>query len=402
MPRILKFGAIVSIVLTGAASSKTQGQNWTPDSMFSTVLGETRHLRVALPGGYSLPENQTEKYPVLIVLDANWDLSFSASVATAQFLAVSGAPAIPRLIIIGVETGGASRYRDLMPPTTSRSSDRSEEVQGGGAFLTFLSKELTPYIANRYRTQPFTVLAGHSMSGLFSAWAFSQSGFPNAAIAISPSLQEDPRVSQEIREGLRKRVGRFFMMSSIDETIQLDSAAQVLARGWPTNRATATQFRYERGSFGSHMQTPLIGMLEGLQFIFQPVSLSRQRMSRLYNRISSDSMLKEFESLKTRYAAGAHELGVDERLPYGFVLAQAGTFGDTASSPILAGLCQELIRVSPARWEGYACAGDAYLRSGSAAKAVEMYIQGEAVATQLGASVAARQIRQKIERIGPH
>jgi hypothetical protein len=71
-------------------------------------------LRISLPLEYDAREFAAVRYPVLIVLDAGQDASFTANVASVRALGVAGPPMIPRLIIVGVETpDGMSRIHDM-------------------------------------------------------------------------------------------------------------------------------------------------------------------------------------------------------------------------------------------------------------------------------------------------
>ena len=63
---------------------------------------------------------------------------------------------------------------------------------GADKFLQFIETELMPEVEKRYRTQPFRVLAGHSLGGLFAVHALStRPGLFNAYVAVSPSLWWD-------------------------------------------------------------------------------------------------------------------------------------------------------------------------------------------------------------------
>lgn len=61
----------------------------------------------------------------------------------------------------------------------------------GGAdnFLTFLNKELIPFVEKSYRAAPYNILVGHSLGGLLNSYSFCvKPKLFNAYITISPSL----------------------------------------------------------------------------------------------------------------------------------------------------------------------------------------------------------------------
>src|SRR4051812_1152636 len=147
---------LIALLAAGSLARPVHAQSaasplWTRDSIYSNVLGETRFLRIALPAGYETREYAAEHYPVLIVLDATADIPFAAAVANARAMGGTNAPAIPRLLIVGVETSNSTRFRDNTLP----SADGKKRSDGGGGaptFLRFLLTELRPYLSSRYRT----------------------------------------------------------------------------------------------------------------------------------------------------------------------------------------------------------------------------------------------------------
>src|SRR6185437_6177487 len=151
----------------------------------STVLGEERIILVRTPVGY---ETNKVSYPVLYMTDGDNHMGHTAS--TIEFLTQNGR--IPDLIVVGVTN--TDRTRDLTP---AKSSDKDADGKlqfptSGGAdnFLKFFETELIPEIEKEYRVQPYRILAGHSLGGLFAIHAMmTKLGLFNSYIAVSPSLQ---------------------------------------------------------------------------------------------------------------------------------------------------------------------------------------------------------------------
>jgi predicted alpha/beta superfamily hydrolase len=154
-------------------------------SLKSTVLGEDRIVLVRTPVGY---ETNKESYPVLYMTDGDAHMGHTA--ATIEFLTRNGR--IPELIVVGVTN--TDRTRDLSPVKSSQKNPAGELQfpTSGGAdnFLKFFETELIPEIEKTYRVQPYRVLAGHSLGGLFAVHAMvSKPGLFNSYVAVSPSLQ---------------------------------------------------------------------------------------------------------------------------------------------------------------------------------------------------------------------
>ncbi|MFN2407083.1 MAG: alpha/beta hydrolase-fold protein [Pyrinomonadaceae bacterium] len=160
-------------------------------SLKSTVLGEDRIVLVRTPVGY---ETNKESYPVLYMTDGDAHMGHTA--ASIEFLTRNGR--IPELIVVGVTN--TDRTRDLSP-TKSPQKNPAGQLQfptSGGAdnFLKFFETELIPEIEKTYRVQPYRVLAGHSLGGLFTVHAMvSKPGLFNSYVAVSPSLQWDNQVT---------------------------------------------------------------------------------------------------------------------------------------------------------------------------------------------------------------
>jgi predicted alpha/beta superfamily hydrolase len=144
----------------------------------SKILNEEREIVVSLPGDY---EKSRDKYPLLIVLDGD---SLDYVGAITAFLARCGH--IPPLIVVSVPTPSPRHhYRDFTPV-----KDDSLPASGGaGNFLAFLNQELIPLLESRFRCQPYRILSGQGMSGLFALYALLTGPDTfGAYLAASPSI----------------------------------------------------------------------------------------------------------------------------------------------------------------------------------------------------------------------
>jgi predicted alpha/beta superfamily hydrolase len=148
-------------------------------------------------------ETNTQKYPVLYMTDGDAHMAHTAG--TIEFLVQNGR--IADLIVVGVTN--TDRTRDLTP-TKSTIKNAAGELQNptaGGAdnFLKFFETELMPAIEKDYRVQPYRILAGHSLGGLFAIHAMiSKPGLFNSYIAVSPSLQLENREALKRAEDFLK------------------------------------------------------------------------------------------------------------------------------------------------------------------------------------------------------
>jgi predicted alpha/beta superfamily hydrolase len=76
------------------------------------------------------------------------------------------------MIIIGIIN--VDRNRDYTPTYAPNQKGGLEFPTSGKAekFLEYLKSELFPYIESNYKTQPYRILAGWSLGGLFTVYTF--------------------------------------------------------------------------------------------------------------------------------------------------------------------------------------------------------------------------------------
>jgi hypothetical protein len=124
--------------------------------------------------------------------------------STIEFLARNGR--MSELIVVGITN--TDRTRDLTPTRVANPNQEGgpQFPTSGGAdkFLKFIETELIPEVEKRYRVQPYRILAGHSLGGLFAIHAMiSRPEVFNSYVAVSPALQWDDEV-------VIKRASEFF------------------------------------------------------------------------------------------------------------------------------------------------------------------------------------------------
>lgn len=142
----------------------------------SSILKETRTILISLPDGY---EEGDDHYPVIFVLYANQVREYFAE-AVAVVNRLTGAGDIPPMIIVGITN--LDRYGDLLPV-----SARPGKEPGAPAFLSFMQKELLPWLQNNYRTTEFNIIMGPQAGAPFAIFAMKNGGNAfNAAIINNP------------------------------------------------------------------------------------------------------------------------------------------------------------------------------------------------------------------------
>jgi predicted alpha/beta superfamily hydrolase len=132
----------------------------------SVVKGQEYELHIGLPADYN---NSTKKYPVLYLMDSQWDFPLVSAIYGQQYY--DGF--IPEMIIVGVTWGGIKpnpdslRARDYTPTKQTR-----RHKAGADQFLSFMKQEF-PFIENYRADNTNRSLMGCSLGGLVTLYASS-------------------------------------------------------------------------------------------------------------------------------------------------------------------------------------------------------------------------------------
>lgn len=159
------------------------------ENLYSAELGENRILNIYLPAGYN--ENDTMKYAVTYLLDGSSDEDFIHIAGLYQFNTFEWVNRVPATIVVGIAT--VDRRRDFTFPTSLEEDKKNYPTTGHSAqFISFIEKELQPFIDNNYRTTQSKTLIGQSLGGLLATEILLKKPalFDNYII-VSPSLWWD-------------------------------------------------------------------------------------------------------------------------------------------------------------------------------------------------------------------
>jgi predicted alpha/beta superfamily hydrolase len=155
----------------------------------SEVLGEMRTLNIYLPEGYQ--KNDTTKYPVVYLLDGSADEDFIHIAGLYQFNSFSWVNRVPKSIVVGIAT--VDRRRDFTYPTSIAKDRELYKTTGHSAsFISFIEKELQPFVERKYNVNITKTLIGQSLGGLLATEIlFTKPQLFNQYIIVSPSLWWD-------------------------------------------------------------------------------------------------------------------------------------------------------------------------------------------------------------------
>lgn len=274
---------ITPLALAGDNTKITIGETFT---FQSNVLGEERIILLSLPKGY---DQSQSKYPVLYLLDG--ESHFYHLTGLIHFLSIQGR--MPQVILVAIQN--TDRNRDFTPI-----EDETFKTSGGGKkFISFLREELMPYIEKNYRTAPFTILAGHSLCGMFTVYTLLDSpDLFNAYIAIAPYLAYKDNYIKTLAEstfGKMTALNKFLYISvgeEDEEREHVKTFKQLLKNKAPDGLEWNIKFFDEE----DHGSVPHVSVYYGLKSFFPHWKINTKILDG-----GVDAIKKHYQMLSKRY-----------------------------------------------------------------------------------------------------
>lgn len=128
------------------------------ETISSKILGEDREILIHIPnsnGGSKIKDKG--RYPVIYLLDGNDN--FNSVVSITEHMEETSLA--PPMIVVGIVH--SNRMSEL---TTGSDEEFKGFVGKGENFMSFVEKELIPYIDSTYPTTSYKTFIGHSVGGL--------------------------------------------------------------------------------------------------------------------------------------------------------------------------------------------------------------------------------------------
>jgi predicted alpha/beta superfamily hydrolase len=153
--------------------------------LHSNILNEDREYWISLPDSYHDEESSYKRYPLLIVLDGNVHFKSVSGMVNYMSSSLYRNRKIPEMIVVAIQN--VNRRRDYTPDKVI--TVRENNTGGGDRFLSFLEDELLPELDQKFRTESYRILFGHSLGGLLATHAYmKEKTLFNSFIAVDPSL----------------------------------------------------------------------------------------------------------------------------------------------------------------------------------------------------------------------
>ncbi|HJQ11507.1 MAG TPA: alpha/beta hydrolase-fold protein [Gemmatimonadaceae bacterium] len=387
--RALLFLAVLSAPVAGQDGTFTL---WTRELIHSAKLNEDRSILVSTPNGY---DSGTDRFPVLVILDASDLPQFRLAIANVEFLASRGL--IPQMIVVGIPNG-KDRTHDLTPSATGSTAREYPSAGGATTFADFLIDEVIPLVRSKYRTLPGTVLAGHSFGGLVALEvATKRPGAFTGVIAMSPSLWwNDSSLVATYYDALAKsaKPQRLFMTSGGYED-DIDRPTTRLALRLDSLKSAMIAFAHRRYPEDSHGLTPAPSLADGLRFVFDPIAISKLPISVLNPSVDSAGFVRAVNESIQQYATSARTVGADERLPEAQLNDLSYGIVHVLKKPGLAiWVVRKNAELYPQSPMVYDCLGDALLASGDTTAAMAQFRRAITLGTPKGHPVVPESTRK--------
>lgn len=250
------------------------------ETLPSKIMGQERKVWIHIPnsnGGNKIKDKG--HYPVIYLLDGSEN--FNTVVSIIEHMSESGL--CPPMIVVGILH--ANRVSDL---TIGTDKELPGVVGNGEKFMSFVGKELIPYIDKTYPTTTYKTFIGHSLGGLTVInTLLHQPDLFNSYVSLDGSLWWDNQ--KIVKEGKNilpvqnyKEKTLFIAMASRLErgvdtlSVQKDtSGATALIRSnlefikdLSKNKKDQLRFKYKYYEDDNHPSVRLIGEYDALRFIF--------------------------------------------------------------------------------------------------------------------------------------
>jgi predicted alpha/beta superfamily hydrolase len=345
----------------------------------SAILGQKRSVLIHLPvsnGGNK--KKDKGRYPVIYLLDG--PDNFNSVVSIVEHMEESGL--CPPMMVVGI--AHEDRLREL---TTGVDKEFPGSVGTGEKFMSFVGKELIPYIDATYPTTTYRTFIGHSVGGLtvintllhnpnlFNAYVsldgalwWREHQVVKEAQAILPTQKyKGKALFMALANRLERGVDTVSVLQDTGSSTDLIRSNLRFIQEIKKNKANGLLFNYRFYKNDDHASVRLIGEYDALRFVFGFYKL------KIY-----DSELQnpnfDLQALLTN-----HYQNVSERLGYP-VKPSENQVNNLAYAMLRAKQWQKskaLFELNVANYpnsaNGYDSIGDFYLETRNKAKALESF-----------------------------
>jgi predicted alpha/beta superfamily hydrolase len=237
----------------------------TESSLYSNLIDDDFNIYTYLPANY----NSNTDYPVVFLLDGNWYFEDFANQLSDLIQSGSIEPVI--LIGIGYKNSiGEKRFRDYTFP-----QDPEYDVENGQAdrFSEFMKDQLIPEIESEYSTDSSQyILMGHSLGGLHTLYNMLTVNSPfSGYVAVSSSIWWSDGflfgLEEQLFNDIEGLTARSYIAVGGDEPPSMTILNEEIVERLTARNYDGLMLESEFFTGASHSQVPMIGFVNGLQFV---------------------------------------------------------------------------------------------------------------------------------------
>lgn len=264
--------ALVAVFFKAYQYKEEFTSDFIDETIYSSVLGESRKIFVRLPAGYE----PSKTYPLIIKTDGNfnlqrWDETLT-ELSAQGIVEDSIIVAIPNLFWVD------SRNRDLVPPYARRevtiearpNDDNHPDIFGrADTFLTFIETELIPYLEQNYAINDNRLLTGFSAGGSLVLYTIvTKPELFSGYFAFSPAAwYDDSVVVNEFAKNLPATAGKpVFLYLSLggEENEIITGSFKGLLSTLETNAPANVKWAYSYSEGAGHTANPYVSVPKAL------------------------------------------------------------------------------------------------------------------------------------------
>lgn len=360
---------IVLLLLIGINQVKSQGSEQivigTKHSLRSNILNEERNYWISLPDSYQDKVSLHKRYPVLIVLDGNVHFKAISGMVNHMSSDLYRNRKIPEMIVVGIQN--VDRRRDYTPDKII--TVRQNNSGGGEHFLSFLENELIPELDQKYRTEPYRILFGHSLGGLLATHTYMKEKTRfNSFIAVDPSFGtwDSETMDKKLDALTEQSFERFIYIATANwgkRNIRNRDRHVRLYEALNSKCKDELPAKLEYFENEGHSSVPIIAFHNGISTIFKGYGISYRDV-------------KDKEQLTQHFHSISERLSWDFQPPeylvnqLGYRMLQSGNYNDKAKALEFFILNVENF---PKSSNSYDSLGEAFELLGDTQKALENY-----------------------------
>lgn len=368
------------------------------DTVFSKVLGEKREVWIHIPksnGGDAIKDRGN--YPVIYLLDGSEN--FNTVVSITEHMEESSL--CPPMIVVGIVH--KERLSEL---TTGTDKELPSVVGNGEKFMTFIEKELIPYVNVTYPVSTYKTFIGHSLGGLTVMHTFLHNpNLFNAYVSLDGSLWWNK--NKVVKEGntilpTQNYSGKTLFMAMANRlepgvdtlSVQKDTSGNTglirsnlqFIKELSKNKGNQLRFKSKFYEDDNHPSVRLIGEYDALRFIFDFYKL-RIYDSQLKNpKFNLDSLLVTHYKNVSKQMGYTIKPGESQVNNLGYQMLGSKQYKKAEA------LFKLNILNNPGSGNCYDSLGDLYLETGDKTKAIASFKQALALK-------AIPETKEKLEKL---